>query len=192
MSGTLPRRGSRGSSTPGSSTPSSGTPGPTFTKADEDAVRFYTSDAYEPLNGYLRNPSSVTDPAQRAKYDRQAEEISRGLAHLPADPGTTHRGAANGPWVDQYQTGQVVPEAAFSSSSKDPMIAQEFAEKNARKQGTEPVIFEIEGKNGRYIKEYSIYDYEEEVAFDRGTSYLVTDRYDAPDGSIIYIKMTEQ
>jgi hypothetical protein len=178
--GTLP--GARAVPTP-TPTPTPPPTRPPFTKDDEKAVHFYTTDAYRPLNNYLRDPSSVTDPAKRAEFDRQADWISQGLSHLPPDPGTTYRGTGRGPFLDRYKVGEVVEEPAFSSSSKDPGVAQGFA-------GPNGAIFKIDGKNGRYIEDYTDFPGEEEVAFDRGTRYEVTNRVE--HGGRLFIDMKEQ
>ncbi|THV34390.1 ADP-ribosyltransferase [Glycomyces buryatensis] len=154
-----------------------------FTELDEAMVKFYTTDEYDPLNKYLRRPGSVTDPVQEAKLKRAAEAVSQGLQHLPPHRERTYRGVKDESFLDDYQVGAVVPERSFTSSSTEYSVAEQFASGG-------PIIT-VDGRSGRYIREYSDAPEESEVVFDRGTSFLVTERRVNPDDGRTYIRVEE-
>jgi hypothetical protein len=110
---------------PGSPTTPHDPPSLTLTDTDRAALHDYTTnDGYTTMNPFLRDSSGYSD-ADRLAIQARADRVSEGLAKLPAEPGETYRGVTYSDDVlDKYQPGQVVTERAFTSTSKDPDVAQ--------------------------------------------------------------------
>jgi hypothetical protein len=151
-----------------------------FNKQDEDAIAFYSGPGFRDLNKYLRDPDSVKNPRQRAEYDAQAAKISNALNKMDTYDGTTYRGTSNKA-KDLYNKGDVVEEKAFTSSSKDRTEAEQFAKWDGS-------IMEIKGKNGRSIENYTKFQGQDEVVFDRNSKFKVTDVDKSSDQYKIFLE----
>lgn len=155
------------------------TPSLPLTDADRAALHYYTTDdGYLTMNPYLRNPeahSGADGPAIQA----QADQVSDGLAKLPREPGTTYRGVDfPGGVLDNYEPGQVVTERAFTSTSRDPGVAQGAFDGNT--------LMVVTGQNGRDVAPFSAHSYEAEILYDKGTRFKVMEKlWDADIGKWI-------
>ncbi|WP_269462591.1 ADP-ribosyltransferase [Glycomyces terrestris] len=159
---------------------------PRLTEEDKRALHYYsTTEGADKLNRFLRGVDRYDEAGARS-VQAKADTVSVALSHLPKHPGETYRGAdfSKLPHVlDQYQPGKVVTEAAFTSTSTDPKIADSF-------QYDGDTLFIITGENGSDISKYSDYP-ESEVLYDKGTDFLVEDRYTDPKTGQTVITMTE-
>jgi ADP-ribosyltransferase exoenzyme len=143
-------------------------PSLTLTDTDRAALHDYTTnDGYTTMNPFLRDSSSYSD-ADRLTIQARADRVSDGLAKLPAEPGETYRGVTySADVLDKYQPGEVVTERAFTSTSKDPDVAQGAFDGNT--------LMIVNGKNGKDIAPFSKYP-EAEILFDKGTAFQVTSK----------------
>ena len=132
---------------------------------------YTTNDGYETMNGALRSPATFA-PDDLAIAQERIAMVDRGLAELPAQPGTTFRGT-NLPEsvLDDYRVGNVVSDNAYWSTSTDVAEAQRF-------RGSGNALFEIEGQTGRDIARLSEYPTESEVLFGHGTRFEVIEATD--------------
>ncbi|WP_227984235.1 ADP-ribosyltransferase [Nocardia spumae] len=125
------------------------------------ALRAYTDpDAhlYTDLNTRLRGGIDL-DPAQH----QLAQDISAALDNLPPHTGTVWRGTSLTPEeIARYVPGETVTEAAFTSTSRDP-----------RRIFTGNVEFVVHSSTGRDISGHSLRPGEQEVLFDRNTTFEV-------------------
>jgi hypothetical protein len=145
-----------------------------LTDADRAAMHDYTTnDGYQTMNPYLRDSSGYSD-ADRAVIQARADRVSEGLAKLPPEPGTTYRGVNySDDILARYEPGQVVSERAFTSTSRDPNVAQGNFDGNT--------VMVITGRNGRDVAPFSEYTHEAEILYDKGTSFVVTSKSWDPD-----------
>jgi hypothetical protein len=143
-------------------------PSLTLTDADRAALHDYTTnDGYTTMNPFLRDSSGYSD-ADKLTIQARADNVSEGLAKLPAEPGETYRGVEYPSDVlDKYQPGQIVTERAFTSTSKDPDVASGTFNGNT--------LMVINGRNGKDIAPFSKYP-EAEILYDKGTSFKVTSK----------------
>jgi hypothetical protein len=153
---------------------------PTLTDTDRAALHDYsTNDGYRTMNPFLRDSSGNLD-ADKLAIQARSDRVSEGLAKLPSEPGTTYRGVQYPDAVlDNYQPGQVVTERAFTSTSKDPGVAQGAFDGNT--------LIVVNGKNGKDIAPCSHYP-EAEILYDKGTQFKVTSKtWDADLGKWIIV-----
>lgn len=140
------------------------------------ATYAYTSTAYVPLNRGLRSG----DPNRIAAVAAFRDTLDGALDKLPDRPGMTRRGTSlPADVLARYQPGQVVTELGFTSTGK-PFSGD--------------VRFEIHGKHGKLVQQYSAHPSEEEVLFRSGTKFAVLDRrtVQVPGGGTeVHIQMKE-
>ncbi|MBP8810203.1 MAG: DUF4157 domain-containing protein [Kofleriaceae bacterium] len=142
------------------------------------AILLYTSTHYVEWNRTLRTADTQT-------IGEHADGIAladRGLAKLPVHEGWVYRGVDHLPpeALAIYQTGEVVTEAAFTSTSNA---------SGAQYQGQ--VQFKIKSRTGRDVAGLSRYDHEREILFRPGTRFLVTDKERDGDVTIITLEEVE-
>lgn len=128
---------------------------------DQDLVSLYsyTRVGYEPLNVGLRSG----DPNKIAAVAAFRDTLDGALDKLPDRPGMTRRGTSlPADVLARYQPGQVVTELGFTSTGK-PFKGD--------------VRFEIHGKHGKLVQQYSAHPSEEEVLFRSGTKFVVVKRH---------------
>jgi hypothetical protein len=140
----------------------------TLTDTDRAALHDYTTnDGYSTMNPFLRDSSGYSD-ADKLAIQARSDRVSEGLAKVASEPGTTYRGVQHPDTVlDNYQPGQVVTERAFTSTSKDPGVAQGAFDGNT--------LMVVNGKNGKDIAPFSNYP-EAEILYDKGTQFKVTSK----------------
>ncbi|KAB7731157.1 hypothetical protein F5984_10135 [Rudanella paleaurantiibacter] len=158
------------------------------------AIYHYTTPAFRELNSALRNPALMND------YLRSFQTVlNDAIDKLPKRIGTTFRGTSLPPFViDQYElayrNGTSNLEKAFTSSSKDPIVAQRFADQ-AVKDGEIRVVFTVNGRSGVDMSGMSaaVKYQESEVLFKSTSPFKVTDFKLSSDakGSIYLIELTE-
>lgn len=135
-----------------------------LTDADETALRQYTGIGYRAINRCLRSPAGCT-----GSLATQADAVSAALAKLEPRPGITFRGASlTAMDVARYELGQVVSEAAFTSTSRAMSVAGDGFGGNT--------LVVVHGRTGRNVEHYSHYPHESEILFDKGTRFRVLDR----------------
>lgn len=134
------------------------------------AIIAYSGSHYRGVNDQLR-AGMITE--EQFKYTKV---LNKALDKLPEHEGTTYRKADLPKAVaDLYKPGYIVPERAFTSSSKT--------------QGTWSggYNYVIEGKGGRDISSLSSHASENEVLFKSGTHFMVVKR----EGNQIHLKEME-
>lgn len=134
-----------------------------LTDADKAALTDYTSNNYREINAFLRNPDSITDPAERAAMQQRVDAINEALGKLPDRPGTTFRGVSSD-LGDLYPKGSTVNEPAFMSTSTNSGVADGFGD------GTS---FIVHGRTGSDVAPYSQYPGESEILYGSGTQFKV-------------------
>lgn len=141
--------------------------------ADRVALDDYTGPGYRDMNSYLRNPDQFS-PAEQAAIQARVDNVSDALAKVPPQPGTTYRGADLPDAVlARYQPGQIIPEDAFTSTSRNTDVAQGAFDGN--------VLFTVTGRNGRDVAPYSQFPHEAEILYDYGTEFKVVGKEWDPD-----------
>lgn len=124
----------------------------------------YTGPGYDAINRYLRGPGGYTADDAAALQSR-ADRVSQDLARLPPVPGTTYRGTYLSPeQAARYEPGRVVTERAFTSTSTDPLVAEQF---------TDNAYFVVRGQSGRDVAAFSQLGHEAEILYDQGTRFRV-------------------
>jgi hypothetical protein len=166
-------RAERGAQPDPAHRPAGSPAGLTVTDTDRVALHDYTTnDGYTTMNPFLRDSSGYTD-ADKIALQARADRVSDGLAKLPSEPGTTFRGVQYPDAVlSKYEPGQLVTEHAFTSTSKDPDVAQGAFDGNT--------LMVVSGRNGKDIAPFSDYP-EAEILYDKGTRFKVTDKTWEPD-----------
>lgn len=148
----------------------------------ELAVFGYTTSHYRELNKALRSG----DPDTLQASETYIQGVQEGLAKLPGyDNQTVWRGARlSADIISKYEPGQVVREAAFTSTSHD-----------SKKKFSGNVTFVIqtreEDSQGKLVSHLSDYPNEKEVLFNRDTEFFVLKKEDDPNktnGTIIYMQ----
>ncbi|MEV6341912.1 ADP-ribosyltransferase [Actinoplanes sp. NPDC051851] len=137
---------------------------------DRQALRNYTTNlGCSWINGYLRgNPELSGSFAESLRLPQRADEISTALAKLPSTPGVTYRGATySDELLANYNVGQIVTERAFTSTSADILVADNFSGNT---------LITITGRNGKEISGFSDFAHESEVLYDKGTQFKVIDK----------------
>jgi hypothetical protein len=155
------------------------TTGP-LTSDDLSALADYTGSGHADLNDALR--SDTLDASQHARV----EALNKALEKLPSHSGPVVRGT-NLPRdvLAQYQPGATVTESAFTSTTKNPAVAQSPAFAGN-------VEFRILSSTGRDVSSVSVYPGEQEVVFPAGTNFYVLDRRIDPITGITIIEMLEE
>jgi hypothetical protein len=160
---------------------------------DDDPIRRYTDNSDE-LNRYLRTTDkSSYSPEDRARLDKQADEVSEALKKRPVpDERQTWRGLPGGAWLDKYKKGDLYSDPAFMSTSTSEAVANRFktiATGGFSGESRPGAIFKIDGATGRDVGRDSSFGHQKEVLFDRGALFKITDRRE--DGNTTYIDMTQ-
>jgi hypothetical protein len=150
------------------------------------AIQGYTSQDYLAVNKVLPQPEA--DPAQTAKLTGYVESIRGGLNNLPSYEGEVFRGTAMsqriwGMWQQAHAEGGTVSDAAFSSSSKDEQVAEDFLAKT-RDTSKVPVFCRILSRTGKQVEFLSRTANEAEVLFNAGAKFKIVYIEDGvgPDG----------
>ncbi len=142
---------------------------------------YTTNDGYKTMNGFSRNPDGVPTelhPEIQARIDR----TSRGIAELPPYTGPTYRGS-NVPKavIDTLDDTGLYRDSAYSSSSLEARVGEEFLSGNPPKAHEDPVMFAIESRSGVNVQHFSRFPGEAEILFDRGTPFDVVSKEWDPD-----------
>jgi hypothetical protein len=152
-------------------------PASSLTEGEQRSVGLYTGWGYDHINSHLRG----VDPGLGRIYDspeldRIADEVSSGLAKMPAHEGVTYRGT-NLPddVMSQVRQGGTFSDPAFLSSSRDVSTAQTF-----RSDGN--AMLHIDGRSGKDVSGLSAHGNEAEILFDRATEFRVVKKELNPDG----------
>jgi hypothetical protein len=150
------------------------------------AIQGYTSQDYLAVNKVLRQPEA--NPEQTAKLAGYVASIRGGLANLPSYEGEVFRGTAMseriwGMWQRAHAEGGTVSDAAFSSSSKDEQVAEDFLAKT-RDTTKVPVFCRILSRTGKQVEFLSRTANEAEVLFNTGAKFKIIYIEDGvgPDG----------
>lgn len=150
------------------------------------AIQGYTSQDYLAVNKVLRQPEA--NPEQTAKLAGYVESIRGGLNNLPSYEGEVFRGTAMsqriwGMWQQAHAEGGHVSDAAFSSSSKDETVAEDFLAKT-RDPSKVPVFCRILSRTGKQVEFLSRTANEAEVLFNTGAKFKIIYIEDGvgPDG----------
>ncbi|MFB9659927.1 ADP-ribosyltransferase [Glycomyces mayteni] len=159
----------------------------------DDPIRRYTDDSDE-LNRYLRTTDKSKYSAEdKARLDKQADDIAAELKKRPVpDERVTWRGLPGGAWLDKYKKGDLYSDPAFMSTSKSEATANRFKTiatggfSGERRPGA---IFRVDGMTGRDVSRDSSLGHQDEVLYDRGALFRITDR--RQDGDTTYIDMTQ-
>ena len=162
-------------------------------KRDEiDELQYLTVDEYVAISLYSALEYSTVNSALRTKDDPRPVEkfsdwkefvgdINAGLAKLNAVQrhrlgglGALHRGTSVdttspiGP--DNVKEGGSLKDPAFLSTSKDPKIAERFADEG---DGEVTILEHIFGSSGGGVETLSEHEFEKEVLFPAGTEFTV-------------------
>lgn len=161
--------------------------GGALTPEELDAIGFYTGPGYAQLNSYLRGVVSdvASGAASRAELETYSRLVSQGLDRLPTYTGETLRGT-NLPQsvIDEMVRTGKFSDPAFMSTSTSAQIAQDF-------RGSGNAMLHIEGTTGHDVASLSQYARENEVLFDRATSFDLVKKVWNPRGYWdIYLKET--
>jgi hypothetical protein len=167
----------------GSNKPSSSGKKPS--KAAVNAVRDYTEDHFQEVNGALR--SGKVDPAQQ-KIINGVDEF---LDKSPKRPGSTLRSfTIDDSEVERYasmlEPGKEFSDPAYMSTRKNPTLEDRlgFGQQLAPKG---QVILRVNGKSGVDITNISLNPGEGEVLYPRGTKFVVESMKRTPAGGILAI-----
>ncbi len=150
------------------------------------AIQGYTSQDYLAVNKVLRQPDA--DPARTAMLAGYVEAIRSGLDALPSYEGEVYRGTAMSQriwatWERAHAQGKTVSDAAFSSSSKDETVAEDFLART-RDPDKIPVYCRIQSRTGKQVEFLSRTANEAEVLFNTGAQFRIVYIEDSigPDG----------
>ncbi len=150
------------------------------------AIQGYSSEDYKHINEVMRHPEA--DPARTARLKPYIDAIEQGLAGLPPYEGEVYRGAAVDrsrfdSWVAAQASGEPISDPAFSSSSKNEGVADDFIRKNMAPDKV-PVFMRIQSRSGKQIEFLSRTANEAEVLFKGGAKFKIMYIEDTvgPDG----------
>jgi hypothetical protein len=150
------------------------------------AIQGYSSQDYLAVNKALRQPDA--DPARTAQLAGYINAVRSGLDNLPSYEGEVFRGTAMsqriwGMWERAHAEGTTVSDAAFSSSSKDEGVAEDFLA-STRDPSKVPVYCRIQSRTGKQIEFLSRTANEAEVLFNAGAQFKIIYIEDTvgPDG----------
>lgn len=139
------------------------------------AILHYTEGRYEWINENLRKLNGILN-------DIAAQELNLILQNLPNYEDITHRGVSIAKlelskYEEAYRTESIIVEPTFISTSRSELVASGFMR---YEKDRIQVLFEIAGKTGKMIENYSKYPSEKEVLFAPNARFSVE--------SIIYIE----
>jgi hypothetical protein len=137
---------------------------------------YTTQDGYKTMNGFSRNPDGF--PAElHPEIEARIDRTSSGISELASYQGVTHRGS-NVPQavLEQLDETGIYRDAAYSSSSLEPRVGEEFLAAYPPKPHEEPVMFTIDSRAGVNVQHFSRYPDEVEILFDRGTTFDVVSK----------------
>jgi NAD:arginine ADP-ribosyltransferase len=133
----------------------------TLTWRQAVAICIYTSGYYHAINPTIRD-YKPTDPSYVQMYPL-FEAIDSGLSNVAAYTATAIRGENLTTRRPQYYPGAVITNLAYTSASSD----------NPFKEAD---MLYIASKTGRFIKQYSQFQLEDEVLFGRGFTFQIATR----------------
>ena len=145
---------------------------------DREGVRgiwdYTTNDGYDVMNNNMRQ----IGPNELSVQER-IDATNRGLDQLPKYDGTTYRGT-NLPQdvVDHINNGGNYSDRAFSSSSTNPNVAENFFDPHREN----PTRMTIDGHSGSNVGPFSAARSEAEILFRGGTEFEVLSNTVGPDG----------
>ncbi len=152
---------------------------------EHHALRRYTSQDYAEINSVLRGQA---DPEQAAALEGTIELIREGLGKLESYEGEVYRGTTLSPalferWSEAHGAGEPVFDPAFSSSSRELEVAEDFL-RNDRRDDRIPVLMTILSRSGKDVSELSRTPEEAEVLFDAATQFKILRMLEGvgPDG----------
>ncbi len=148
----------------------------------KDLILRYTEDSYEWVNEDLRRKKGVL-----ANTFTFSQDLEKTIKELPNYDDTTHRGVnltmlEMKKYEDAYNTDSKIIEHTFISTSQSQRIAKGFMKP---KKDKVQVLFEIAGKTGKLIAEYSKSPTEKEVLFAPNTIFWVREIVYPKNGAII-------
>lgn len=136
----------------------------------KDLILRYTEDSYEWVNEDLRKKQGVLANT----YDF-SQALDKALRELPNYNDITYRGVnltakELEKYIEAYKQDTAIVEHTFVSSSRNQRVAKDFIKHEPPKKR---VLFEIAGKTGKSIAEYSKSPQEQEVLFVPNTRFSV-------------------
>ncbi len=139
------------------------------------AVYAYSRQDYADMNMALRGEA----PEMMESYRAQIAITASALDKLPDVRGAVFRRVEGGAWTDAYQEGATITEDAFTSTSTE-------YDTQLGKSGQGKVEFVIKSRTGKNITDLSGKgELENEVLFDRNTSFAITQRIIDDDGTVV-------
>jgi hypothetical protein len=155
---------------------------------ERSAIRAYTSGKYEMINGVLRGTMAPT-----LEISNLISRVSSGLVKLPPYQGQVYRYASLR-WSlikTRYWPGAVVVEPFFVSAAetRDGTKIDLFLKSGLSDPEKRHVYFVIQSKSGKNIQPYSVYPFEKEILFNRGTSFQVVQV--KPANGYLLVRMNE-
>jgi len=133
---------------------------------------------YKKLNSDLREKKSLTN------WHNYLNLILWSIRDLSNFTGKLYRGFKNTCDLPQYPVGKTVSWEGFNSCSTNRVVAVGFS--NAA-----GMLFEIESVSGRQIKQFSVYDTEDEVLLLPYTCFQVLEATPSANGNPAIVKLRE-
>lgn len=143
----------------------------TITKKEYNSLTEYTNSTYIELNGFLRGRKGFSELGNDKSFMNLLNTLDKTLEKSPKFETLTHRFISfedRGKFksfISNIKTNGTFTERGFMSTSTEDL--SRFMDGKYR------VKIEIEGKNGRLLKESSINPDENEVLFRKGTSFNI-------------------
>ena len=145
----------------------------TITKKEYNALTEYTNSTYIELNGFLRGRKGFSQLGNDKSFINLLNTIDKTLEKSPKFETLTYRFISFDDrdkfksFISNIKTNGTFTERGFMSTSTEDL--SRFMDGKYR------IKIEIEGKNGRLLKESSINPDENEVLFRKGTSFNIED-----------------
>lgn len=141
-------------------------------KVQAEALKKYTDDAYEEINGGLRHPPpSSTAAVDITHLDSLFDETGN---RTQADI-VTYR-AADAPIYDNLQPGQIYRDNGYSSTTTNSKTLGEFSGETRRGTNASPTEIEVripKGSKALSVGNHTVYPSEQEILVNRGARYRV-------------------
>ncbi len=139
---------------------------------ERKAINVYTSGKYELINGALRGTYQATPEIKNL-----ISLISSGLNKLAPYRGEVYRYSYLKSTIikSKYQAGKTVKEPFFVSTSetREGTKIDRFLSQPPLDVKEEHVFFVIQSLKGKDIEPYSVYQFEKEILFNKGTSFHI-------------------
>jgi hypothetical protein len=159
-----------------------------FSTQDEDALRAYTTIAYQDINAYLRDG---TKPLDR-RTPKVLRDLAGAMAKLPPikPPVTVYRGLTiKGNEIDKFigdimkkaESGNPLKLKGYQSTSLNPEVADRF-KVTYGEEGVVPVRMQVRANKGAYLEGTTVVPNEQELLLPAGNKYKVGQIVKDPDG----------